>query len=428
MRALRVHARQVATVVTVTALLVGGVFAGGGVALADPPPPTPPPPNPSDQQLEQSRNDVSAAAGQVGKLSNQLAGVQAEADRLGAKLEARQEGANKALVDLQAAQEAAAEAATRARATHTETEAASAAIESAHRQVDEYIAIAYQQGVQAGSFGLLLEAANPDELVRRAEFNDAVAEQQRAALDTLQRARVGKANADSLARAAKEDAQAKEASAAGAKRTADSAVAVAKAAMDAGLAELAKVDAQRQSIERQLDELTSKDAGLRAQRQRYLDYQAQLTSAGAVGPVVGGPGIQGVINRALSQIGEPYAWGGGNSKGPTKGIRDGGVADSFGDFRKTGFDCSGLMIYAFGAAGIGLPHYSGYQYNKGKKVPVSQAKPGDMLFWADGSDIHHVALYLGNGKMIEAPYSGGKVRISPVRYGDGLMPNAIRLL
>ncbi|MBO0876725.1 MAG: C40 family peptidase [Pseudonocardia sp.] len=404
------------------------MFAGGGVALADPPPPPPPPPNPSDQQLEQSKKDLAATAGQVGRLTNQLADVQAAADRLGAKLEARQEGANKALVDLRAAQDTAAQAAARARATHTETEAASAAIESAHRQLDEFIAAAYQRGVEAGAFGLLLEAANPEELLRRAEFTDAVADQQRAALDTLQRARIGKANADSLARAAKQDAQDKEALAAGAKRAADSAVATAKAAMDAGLAELAKVDAQRESIERQLDALTATDAGLRAQRQRYLDYQAQLTSVGAGGPVAGGPGIQGVINRALSQVGEPYAWGGGNAKGPTKGIRDGGVADSFGDFRKTGFDCSGLMMYAFGAAGIGLPHYSGYQYNQGKKVPVAQARPGDMLFWADGSDIHHVALYIGNGKMIEAPYSGGKVRISPVRYGDGLMPYAIRLL
>ncbi|MBO0851502.1 MAG: hydrolase, partial [Pseudonocardia sp.] len=328
MRAVRVHARQVATVVAVTVLLVGGMFAGGGVALADPPPPPPPPPNPSDQQLEQSKKDLAATAGQVGRLTNQLADVQAAADRLGAKLEARQEGANKALVDLRAAQDTAAQAAARARATHTETEAASAAIESAHRQLDEFIAAAYQRGVEAGAFGLLLEAANPEELLRRAEFTDAVADQQRAALDTLQRARIGKANADSLARAAKQDAQDKEALAAGAKRAADSAVATAKAAMDAGLAELAKVDAQRESIERQLDALTATDAGLRAQRQRYLDYQAQLTSVGAGGPVVGGPGIQGVINRALSQVGEPYAWGGGNAKGPTKGIRDGGVADS----------------------------------------------------------------------------------------------------
>ncbi|WP_007027870.1 NlpC/P60 family protein, partial [Saccharomonospora iraqiensis] len=135
--------------------------------------------------------------------------------------------------------------------------------------------------------------------------------------------------------------------------------------------------------------------------------------------------VEKVVARAKSQLGVSYAWGGGNTTGPTRGIRDGGVADRHGDYRKIGFDCSGLMIYAF--AGVTtLPHYSGYQYHAGRKVPLSRMRRGDMLFW--GPDrIHHVALYLGGGRMIEAPYSGGRVRIAPVRY-DGIMPFATRLI
>lgn len=438
MRSVRVPALRAAVMAV---LLAGAMVAGPGslgVASAAPaPPPAPPPPNPSDQQLEQSKQATVAAAGQVGRLTSNLAEVQAKADKLGARLEARQESANKALVDLRDAQQAAAEAAARANVTHTETAAASASIEAAHQQVDEFVAVAYQQGVQAGALGLLMEAGNPEDLVQRAELTEAVAQQQRAALDSLQRARIAKVNADSLARAARDDAQAKQDAAASAKRTADGTVASAKAAMDAGLAELRQVEAQRADLERQLDALTAQDAGLRAQRQRYLDYQEQVAAAARAAQTAatvrlgrGGAtgGVQSVLDRALSQVGVTYAWGGGNSTGPTRGIRDGGVADAFGDFRKTGFDCSGLMIYAFGAAGIGLPHYSGYQYQKGTKVPVSQAQPGDMLFWAEDGTIHHVALYLGNGKMVEAPYSGGAVRIAPVRYGDGLMPFAARLL
>ena len=129
----------------------------------------------------------------------------------------------------------------------------------------------------------------------------------------------------------------------------------------------------------------------------------------------------------MSVLGTQYAWGGGNGSGPTRGIRDGGVADSFGDYRRIGFDCSGLMIYAFAAAGIPLPHYSGYQYTSGPQVPVSQRRPGDMLFYSDGNRIVHVTLYLGNGRMVEAPYSGGEVRVAPVRTG-GLMPFATRML
>ncbi|MBE1494965.1 cell wall-associated NlpC family hydrolase [Amycolatopsis lexingtonensis] len=84
------------------------------------------------------------------------------------------------------------------------------------------------------------------------------------------------------------------------------------------------------------------------------------------------------------------------------------------------------MIYAF--AGVtGLPHYSGYQYTAGRRVPLSQMRRGDMLFWGGAGGIHHVALYLGGGQMVEAPQSGLRVRIAPVRYG-GIMPYATRLI
>lgn len=136
--------------------------------------------------------------------------------------------------------------------------------------------------------------------------------------------------------------------------------------------------------------------------------------------------IERVIDRAYSQLGVTYAWGGGNHYGPTLGIRDGGVADSYGDYAKVGFDCSGLMMYAFYAVGIELQHYSGYQYTAGKQVPVNQAKRGDMLFWGPGGS-NHVALYLGDGQMIEAPQSGSQVKISPVRWG-GIQPYAVRLI
>lgn len=136
--------------------------------------------------------------------------------------------------------------------------------------------------------------------------------------------------------------------------------------------------------------------------------------------------IEAVIERAMTQQGVPYAWGGGNYHGPTLGIRDYGVADAHGDYAKVGFDCSGLMMYAFYAVGIELDHYSGSQYNAGRQVPVSEMKRGDMLFWGAGGG-QHVALYLGDGKMLEAPQSGSYVKISDVRWG-GMTPNAVRLI
>ncbi|WP_065366906.1 MULTISPECIES: DIP1281 family NlpC/P60 protein [Corynebacterium] len=136
--------------------------------------------------------------------------------------------------------------------------------------------------------------------------------------------------------------------------------------------------------------------------------------------------IETVIARAMSQLGVQYAWGGGNANGPTLGIRDGGVADSYGDYNKVGFDCSGLTLYAFAGVGISLPHYTGYQYQHGTKVSPSEMQRGDLIFYGPGAS-QHVAIYLGDGQMIEAPNSGSVVKISPVRW-SGMTESVVRLI
>jgi len=136
--------------------------------------------------------------------------------------------------------------------------------------------------------------------------------------------------------------------------------------------------------------------------------------------------IEAVIARAESVIGTPYVWGGGDNNGPTGGLRDGGIADSFGDYGRSGFDCSGLTKYAFAAAGLDLPHYSGAQYQMGNKVSRDNLQRGDLIFYGVGGS-QHVAIYLGNDKMIEAPQSGQNVQVSPVRWA-GATPEVVRLL
>lgn len=131
---------------------------------------------------------------------------------------------------------------------------------------------------------------------------------------------------------------------------------------------------------------------------------------------------------ALSQLGVTYAWGGGDASGPTKGKRDGGAGDRHGDFNKVGFDCSGLMLYAFAQVGIVLPHYSGDQLKAARSVTNWDARvPGDLLFWGD--PVHHVAMYLGfiNGTplMIEAQQSGTTVHVAPVRVGGDFRRNSV---
>lgn len=127
--------------------------------------------------------------------------------------------------------------------------------------------------------------------------------------------------------------------------------------------------------------------------------------------------VEAVIARAQSQIGTPYVWGGGDANGPTTGVNGGSVS---------GFDCSGLVLYAFAAAGVALPHYTGYQYQRGTQIPVDEAERGDLLFWGNGGN-QHVAIYLGDGMMLEAPQTGMNVQKTAVRR-SGMAPMAVRLI
>ncbi len=116
------------------------------------------------------------------------------------------------------------------------------------------------------------------------------------------------------------------------------------------------------------------------------------------------------VQFALGEVGKPYVWG---ATGPNT------------------YDCSGLMLRAFQAAGIDLPRVSRDQFRSGGHVPIRQAQAGDLLFYAtdpgDPATIHHVMLYMGDGQVVEAPYSGESVRVRPVPWNfRELVPLATR--
>ncbi len=145
-------------------------------------------------------------------------------------------------------------------------------------------------------------------------------------------------------------------------------------------------------------------------------------------PIVPAPSVQGpslvgyqqstnyVIQRALSQRGVPFLYGGGNAAGPTRGT---GLKANI-----VGFDASGLIQYAYAGAGIKMPRTSGEQCNVGRKVPPAQARPGDLLCYGPAGT-QSVAMYLGNGQMIEATEPA--VTISPART-SGMVPYLTRII
>jgi cell wall-associated NlpC family hydrolase len=110
----------------------------------------------------------------------------------------------------------------------------------------------------------------------------------------------------------------------------------------------------------------------------------------------------------------PYSWGGGNAYGPTYGVAQGAHI--------RGFDCSGLMLFAYAHAGVQLDHWTGSQWNAGPHIVDKGAvQPGDLVFYAStypSSDwITHVGIYVGNGQQINAPTEGQVVSIQPVFSG-----------
>ncbi|GGM56109.1 hydrolase [Longimycelium tulufanense] len=449
--AVRCSMRRTVRGVLAGALTLAVAFAVPGTGAAVPPPP----PNPSDSEIDAGHAEVEATARRVGELTNRLAEAEARLQQLVDEVAYKMEQASKALVDLERAEAAARRAAEDARAARREADAADSAIEQARKRLDEFAAASYRQGSTVGSITGFLGVSGPKDLLDRAEMLDLVSRSQLDVLDDLERARVHKTNKDSLARKALENAQAKRAAAEAAKRAADAAKAAAIQARSQQQRQTERIENTKAEVERELAEARENVAALEGQRRRYEEWleakrreeeearrraaEAAAAAAAAAAaqnrPVPAGspvPGISGrgnietVIGRAMSQLGVQYAWGGGNAYGPTLGIRDGGVADAFGDYAKVGFDCSGLMVYAFAGAGVPLPKYSGYQYNTGMRVPLSQVRRGDMLFWGPNGGTH-VALYLGSGMMVEAPYSGGVVRVSSVRYG-GIQPYAVRIL
>jgi cell wall-associated NlpC family hydrolase len=147
--------------------------------------------------------------------------------------------------------------------------------------------------------------------------------------------------------------------------------------------------------------------------------------SGTVSVLGDSPQAKKVILAAEAEVGKPYVWGGGTPTGPS-----GSATAPPADVGQPGFDCSGLVLYAFAQVGIALPHYSGIggQYsavlNAGQfTANPSQLQPGDLVFFAgsDGTMANpgHVGIYVGSGKMIDAPYTGALVRVDRVDTGPG---------
>lgn len=427
--------------VALVVCLVGGLGAAAP-AVAAPPDPV----YPSQEQVDAAREAVAGTAGQVGAIEAELAAASARLERLEVAAGVAAEDYNEAQVALERATQAADAARHAAQAAREE-------VEAARTEIGRLAASTYRSGTGLAGLEVFLAPGGPQELLDKTAAVEAIGQQRQQA---YQRMRAS----DTVARLLEEQARTARAAQEQSAAEAERARAAAQQAADAAAAEVAAVDARRGELITQLAALrqtsvaleTRRQAGLEEERRRREEEAARaevqrreaeqaaraeqarpgsarpaptpaLTPApspapapapappppAAQAPSAPADAGQGAVDWAAAQIGKDYEWG---ASGP----------DSF--------DCSGLTSQAWkNGGGQWITRTSRSQWAAVSKVPYSQLRPGDLIFYAtdtsDPSTIWHVAIYAGDGMMIEAPRAGVPVHKAPVRWSNA-MPSAGR--
>ncbi len=277
---------------------------------------------------------------------------------------------------------------------------------------------------RAGGFAQLslLLTGDPRRALDRAGAVDALARRQRVADTGLRLARLDLTEARRSADEALADKKKIVADLAAGKRTIEAAADEQRGLLqrlESRYAELERQARAQQAAAQRARQAAAAAAAAQAARQaaaeqaRYRQESGAAAAAGrafAAAPVIaapavvvsGGGGAATAVREAYAQLGKPYVWG---AEGPGT------------------FDCSGLTQWVWGKAGVALSHYTGSQWEEGRRVDRAALIPGDLVFFHP--DLDHVGLYVGNGKMIDAPRTGEVVRVENVwrsSFQGGIRP------
>lgn len=419
---MRTRARGVLTaVLTVTALLTVSV-----PAQADKPKP-----GPSQAQVDQAKAVAVQKAGDVAALQGSLAAANARLQAAGVKAETAAEAYNATMWHLQQAQQATADA---------KAAAADALAHVAEQRagIAQLVTQSYQDGAVLNGMTAFLGADGPAGVMNRLGVVQSAGDSMQAKFDQY-------TALNALARVAEGRAEKAEKVQAALARKAATLRDQAAQAANAAQSEAARIAGERRTLLQDLAKAQKVSLELATERQKALEKQAQKAAAAAAAvkakteaakakaqaakakvqatqakddaqqtqdqlaefgveggwdypglptPKGTGPGARAAIEFARAQLGEPYVWA---AAGPDA------------------WDCSGLTMMAWAAGGISLPHYSAAQYQLTKHITAADLQPGDLVFWGTSPNtIHHVALYIGNNEIIQAPRTGDVVKVSPL--------------
>jgi cell wall-associated NlpC family hydrolase len=371
------------------------------------------PRRPSNTEIaaaEAAARDVEA---RIGELSGRLEVAQDQVD-------AARSRSVLALDEYQAMQAAYQVAQQEADAAAAAAAQATADLGVARADVVAFARRSYMDGSTYSGAAALITAGDPAQLIQRAALLEAAGSHRSNVLDRVAVLQVQATAADATAREAVT-------AAADLQQHAEAKLVEAQAAEVDARAQAVALSAQQAQLTTELAAATQQLESLVGE-QAAADRAAQVSRPVATPPRTPPPpsGNQNqagdgdasaastAIDAAMGYLGTPYAWGGGGTRGPGPGIApDAGVI---------GFDCSGLTQYAYAQAGISIPRNSRAQYAALPKVASNALRAGDLVFWADDpSDpdtIRHVAIYLGNNKVVQAPQSGDVVKVSTMWWAD----------
>jgi cell wall-associated NlpC family hydrolase len=229
-------------------------------------------------------------------------------------------------------------------------------------------------GEGLGEFQAMLSSGSAEEFVDRVATLQTIAGHQGEILDRAAAASVTAAQAKAAAEAATAEAQQQ-----------FDAVSAKQAALES---EVAEYQAAFEALSAREQRAAIEAAGSHGVDRASRDERAAV----ATGPIVASSqAAQIAVDTAMAQRGKPYVWA---AAGPGS------------------FDCSGLVQFAYAAAGIGLPHSSRMQAGMGAPVSRDQLQPGDLV--AFYSPISHIGIYIGNGQMVHAPTSGDVVKVASI--------------
>jgi len=386
--------------------VVAAVAVGLTPAVADAAPR-----RPSDTQVAQAKAAADAVAERIAALSGRMAAAQEEIDdaRATSVIALDEYQAMQAAYEV-AQQESVAAAAAAAQAT--------ADLGVARDDVVAFARRSYMEGSTFAGASALLTSGDPAQLIERAALLEAAGSHRSDVLDVVTVLQEQATAADAVARDAVATAAGLQQHAAAALQVAQAAEVAAREQAVALSAEQARLETELASARAELESLV----GARA----AADRTAQVARPAPAPPRPPSSGNQNqagdgdanaaatAIDAAMGYLGLPYAWGGGGTNGPGPGLPP--------DLGVIGFDCSGLTQHAYAQAGISIPRNSRAQYAALPKVASNDLRAGDLVFWAnDPSDpdtIRHVAIYLGNGQVVQAPQSGDVVKVSSMWWSD----------